>query len=215
VSDRLAQLAELAKWSASHGLDLTPAQRDSLHKYLELLDIWSVRLALVGAAERPLLVRKHLADSLFAAAHCPTGGCGADLGSGAGLPGIPVAIARPRLNIDLVESRGKKVSFLIQATQDIPNATPVGRRIESLAPAAYDFVLARALAPLERLLPMCVPLLRSGGTILALKSSSFRDELARVDLEDAGLELAEVLSYDLPSGESRELLKLIAVCRST
>jgi 16S rRNA (guanine527-N7)-methyltransferase len=207
VTDAPAQLLELAVWAGQHGLTIAEKERDQLANYLKLLEIWSTKLALIAVGDEPLVVRKHLADCLYAASACPTTGRAADLGSGAGLPGIPVAIARPDLHVDLVESRSKKVSFLMQATQDLANARPLGRRAETLEPASYDIVLARALAPLDRLLPVSARLLRPGGVVLAMKSPSFERELTRIDPKCVGLVLADILPYDLPSGESRVLLR--------
>ncbi len=206
MKEAAGELEELRAWTGTHGLQLADEQCNKLANYLELLRLWSERMALVGARERPLLVRKHLADSLYVASRCGEVGRAADLGSGGGLPGIPVAIARPGLQIDLVESRGKKASFLAQASQALPNAHPLARRIESLDRGIYDLVMARALAPLDRLLPLARPLLRPGGALFAMKSAAFEDELAAASASSAGFALAETHTYELPSGEPRALL---------
>jgi 16S rRNA (guanine527-N7)-methyltransferase len=104
---------------ASTGLELSGAQVDQLAGYVDLLLFWNRRIALVSqsqAAPDAILVT-HVADSLFAAARC--GGRVADLGSGGGLPGIPIAIARPGATVCLIESVGKKASFLSEARRTL------------------------------------------------------------------------------------------------
>lgn len=211
-----AELRELQRWCRDQtSLEVPDTALAQLANYLELLRLWSKRAALIGPAEEAVLIGKHLADSLFAAAACPAAGRAADLGSGAGLPGIPIAIARPNLQIDLVESRAKKASFLADATRHLANARVATTRIEDLAGADYDVVVARALAPLERLLPLAGPLLRPHGTLLALKARSFEAELAAADPQAAGLTLEESNEYQLPTGERRVLLRFQARQRAS
>lgn len=202
-------LGKLSPWCRAHGLEITPEQLDKLDNYLKLLKIWAARVSLIGISEVPVLATKHLPDCLFAAAHCPQSGRAADLGSGAGLPGIPLAIVRPGLEVDLVESRAKKISFLTEATRDVPNATVRPQRIEKLH-RTYDVVVARALAPLDRLLPLARPTLLRGGQFLAMKSSSFARELTGIEPRSTGFSLTESVAYELPSGEHRTLLKFVA-----
>lgn len=202
---------ELRSWSRQQGIDLPESAVEQLADYLELLKIWATRGALVGASEMPVIVRKHFADCLFAASLCPANGRAVDLGSGAGLPGLPIAIVRPGLSVDLVESRAKKVSFLTAAARTIGNAQVRSTRIEDLAPADYAVALARALAPLDRLLPLARGVLPVGGALLAMKSASFEDELAKVDLPAAHMELAATSRYRLPTGEDRVILRFRAL----
>lgn len=210
MTDVAAQLDELREWARRYGLELTDRQLQAFANYLKTLKLWSRRLSLIGSAEEPFLVRKHLADCVFVAIHCPDVGRAADLGSGAGMPGIPVAITRPRLEVDLVESRAKKASFLTAASHDIANVHVLNRRIEDLAGADYDLATARALAPLDRLLPLARSLLRDGGLLLAMKSGNVDDEISGIDLETTGFALCKTSSYQLPTGEQRTLLEFEA-----
>ncbi len=205
------QWHELRSWSRAQGLELPDGAFEQLANYLKLLRVWAARGALVGAAEMPVMVRKHFADCLFAASVCPVSGRAVDLGSGAGLPGLPIAIARPELRVDLVESRAKKASFLTSAARSVANAHVLCTRIEDLTVASYDVAFARALAPLDRLLPLARRVLPAGGALLAMKSASFSGELARVDLPAARLHLAATTRYRLPTGEERVILRFHAV----
>ncbi len=207
-------LNELYSWCENHGLSFSPKQRDQIRNYLETLEVWLPKVALFGAGEGPLMVSKHLPDAFFVATLCPERGHTADLGSGGGLPGIPMAIAKPELTVDLIESKSKKISFLSEAAKTIPNARPRNTRIEALGSnmdSAYDLVVARALAPLKRLLPMSRPLLDDGGTLLAMKASSFQEELAEVTPADVGFKLTDARPYDLPSGDTRVVLSFEAI----
>ncbi len=206
MTDFAADLHRLRSWVGEHGLEITDSHLREFSKYLELLEIWSKKVALVGSAELPLLATKHLADCLFAAAHCPDRGNAADLGSGAGMPGIPIAIVRPELRVDLIESRAKKISFLVQATQKLANARSINRRIESLAGRDYDLATARALASLDQLLPLARPVLRRGARLLAMKSATYQQELDKADLATADFILEATHHYTLPTGEKRSLL---------
>jgi len=209
VSSSGGDLHDLRTWCREHGLEIAPEQLLKLANYVELLNLWASRVSLLGVSEVPRLGDKHLPDCLFAAAHCPQSGRAADLGSGAGLPGIPLAVVRPELHVDLVESRAKKISFLTEAARDLPNARPLQARIETL-PGTYDVAIARALAPLARLLPLARPTLQPGGQFLAMKSGSFARELADIEPESAGFSLTDTVDYQLPSGEQRALLKFVA-----
>lgn len=185
-------------------------QLERLANYLKLLNLWAKKLALVSAGEMPLLVRKHLADCLYAASRCPLRGRAADLGSGAGLPGIPIAILRPELTVDLIESRAKKISFLTEASHGLANARPLNRRIEELAGEDYSLAIARALAPLPRLLPLARPLLKSGGALIAMKSERYEKELDEADPAGNRFDIESVDAYRLPTEEQRVLLKFRA-----
>jgi 16S rRNA (guanine527-N7)-methyltransferase len=206
VSRLPPELAELRPWLRENAVEVAEPELEKVANYLKLLTIWAKKLALVSAGEIPLLVRKHLADCLYAASRCPLRGRAADLGSGAGLPGIPVAILRPELAVDLIESRAKKISFLTQATHGIANARPLNRRVEDLAGGDYSLAIARALAPLQRLLPLARPLLTSGGTLIAMKSERYPEELDGIDLGSSGFRIEEVEAYRLPTKEQRILL---------
>lgn len=137
-------------------------------------------------------VRKHVADSLSAlpfldvATGSGHGMRAVDVGSGAGFPGLPLAIARPQLGVDLLEATGRKCEFLHRATTELglANAAAVNERAEDWGAGEgrehYDVVLSRAVAPLATLIEYAAPLLRVGGRLIAWKGAPDRHE------EDAG-----------------------------
>ncbi len=202
------EVGQILSWARLEGAEDSPRNRAKLHNFLELLSIWSARVALVGRAELPLLTRKHLADSLYAAGRVAQRGRLADFGSGGGLPGIPIAIVRPELQVDLIESQEKKISFLKQASATVANATPRQMRIEDVEPRTYDLAITRALAPLDRLLPLLQPAMKDSGTLWAMKSATWTEELAGGGPENYGFKLEDAHSYVLPTGEERTLLRL-------
>ncbi len=124
---------------------------DLLNLYLDELRRWGARTNLVGSTGSDALQR-HVEDSLAAVPHLPAGSRVVDLGSGAGFPGIPLALHRPDLSVTLVEIRERRVSFLRHAvrTLDQGNLRVWRARIEDRPDTTYDYVLVRAVAPPPR-----------------------------------------------------------------
>lgn len=152
---------------------------------------------LIGPRESDRLWDRHVLNSVAPAELLPEGATVADVGSGAGLPGIPLALLRPDLRVVLVEPLLRRATFLEQAVEELG----LGDRVEVVRSRAedhngrYDVVLSRALAPLPRLISWCDPLRQPDGVIVALKGRTAPDELAaaRRDLERRGL-VGEVLT---------------------
>jgi len=150
--------------------------------YESLLVKWQKRINLIGPATLNDVWRRHFLDSAQLANLVPEAACRwVDLGSGAGFPGLVIALllrARPGLNIHLIESDGRKSAFLrtVIRALDLP-ATVHSQRIEVLAPLEADVVTARALAPLDRLLPLAVRHRAENGQILLLKGQDVEKEL--------------------------------------
>ena len=170
--------SELDAGLAALGLD--PALAMPLLAYLALLDRWNRTYNLTAIRDPREMVGKHLLDSLAMHAYLGAGSL-ADLGAGAGLPGIPLAIAKPALRVTLVESNGKKARFLREAvrTLGLANARVAESRAESLdEPGAYDAITARALATLPLIIELGGHLLKPGGRLLAMKGTVPDDEIA-------------------------------------
>ena len=170
---------------------------DQASRYVDILLNRGIEWGLVGPREGPRLWERHILNSAALSDLVPQGSSVADVGSGAGLPGIPLAILRPDLQVDLVEPLLRRVTFLTQAVDELgitDRVTVVRARAEDHR-GAYDVVVARALAPLERLIGWCDPLRSPAGVILALKGRSAEEELAgaRKAMAARGL-TAELLS---------------------
>lgn len=172
----MSDLPEVSRDPLNAGLvllELDPALATPLLAYLALLDRWNRAYNLTAIRDPADMVVKHLLDSL-AMAPFVGGGKLADLGTGAGLPGIPLAIANPALQVTLVESNGKKTRFLreVVRTLPLPNARVAQSRIEALdEPGTYDAIVARALATLPLIVELGGHLLKPSGRLLAMKGA--------------------------------------------
>jgi 16S rRNA (guanine527-N7)-methyltransferase len=140
-----------------------------------------VSRGLLGPREVPRLWSRHVLNCAAVAPLVPPGAQVVDVGSGAGLPGVVLALARPDLHVTLVEPLLRRVSWLENVVDDLglESVTVVRARAEELHGQAFDVATARAVAPLDRLAAWCLPLLREGGFLLALKGRSAADELAQ------------------------------------
>lgn len=179
-------------------LGLDPALAAPLRAYLDLLARWNRTYNLTAIRDPGEMVTLHLLDSLSMHAHVRGVARLADLGTGAGLPGIPLAIARPDLQVTLVESNGKKARFLREAVRQLglANARVAETRAEALdEPGAHDAITARALAPLAEILAVGGHLVRPGGRLLAMKGQRPDTELAALP---AGWRLEGVHRLDVP-----------------
>jgi 16S rRNA (guanine527-N7)-methyltransferase len=158
-------------------------------RYAELLAGPGVERGLLGPRERDRLWDRHLLNCAVVAELIPPGAHVADLGSGAGLPGVPLALARPDIRMTLIEPMARRTAFLDEVVDELGLTGQVeirrARADEAAAGRGYDVVTARALAPMARLVPWALPLLRPGGMLLALKGSTVEDELAAFRGADA------------------------------
>lgn len=135
---------------------------------------------LIGPREVPRLWDRHLINCALVAAGVPRGASVCDIGSGAGLPGLVLAIARPDLQVTLVEPLLRRTTFLDEAVQELglANVEVIRERAEALhGRARFDVVTSRAVAPLERLARWSLPLVAPGGCMLAMKGSSAQREI--------------------------------------
>lgn len=154
---------------------------EAAERYAELLATAGVQRGLIGPREVTRLWERHVLNCAVLAEVVPEGASLCDVGSGAGLPGIPVALARPDLSVTLLEPLLRRTTFLEEAVKElgISNVTVVrGRAEEMIGKLSVDVVTARAVAPLDRLAGWGLPLLRPYGEMLALKGDTAEQELA-------------------------------------
>lgn len=151
-------------------------------RFAQLLATDGVVRGLIGPREVPRLWERHLVNSALLGLGIPRDVTVADVGSGAGLPGLVLAIARPDLRITLVEPLLRRTTFLTEAVEqlELPNVEVVRDRAEALhGRRSFAVVASRAVAPLDRLARWCLPLVAPGGRMLAMKGSSAADEVQR------------------------------------
>jgi 16S rRNA (guanine527-N7)-methyltransferase len=162
-------------------LGLDPALSAPLRRYLELLARWNRTYNLTAIRDPGEMVTLHLLDSLSMHAYARGIATLADLGTGAGLPGIPLALALPELQVTLVESNGKKARFLREAvrTLELGNARVAESRAEAVdLPGNFEAITARAMATLADILAVGGHLLAPGGRLLAMKGALPEAEVA-------------------------------------
>jgi 16S rRNA (guanine527-N7)-methyltransferase len=166
-------------------------------RYVDILTSTAVEWGLIGPREADRVWDRHIFNSAALSELIPVNSSVADVGSGAGLPGIPLALLRPDLRVTLIEPLLRRSTFLTETIEKLAIADRV-QLVRSRAEdhhQSYPVVVARAVAPLDRLIGWCNPLRATGGVILALKGESAADEVAAAErpLEAAQLS-AEVLT---------------------
>ena len=156
---------------------LAPEMLQRLERFGRLLTLWNPRINLVSANDLTRLWPRHICDSLQLARQVPPDAAIIDLGSGAGFPGLILAI-RTGNPVTLIESDTRKAAFLREAARETATrVTILNARIEDATPAPASIVTARALAPVPKLLQWAAPLLLPSGSCLFLKGKSVEDEL--------------------------------------
>jgi 16S rRNA (guanine527-N7)-methyltransferase len=170
---------------AASGVALPPQARDRLAAFLALLAKWNRTYNLTAIREPEQMVTHHVLDALAVLPHLPPGVSlhALDVGSGGGVPGIPLAIARPSWRFVLLDASHKKGAFLQQAAIEVglDNVEPVTARIEDYAPSAsFDVVIARAFSDLATFARAGARLLAPGGRLFAMKGAYPGDEIARL-----------------------------------
>lgn len=160
---------------------VAPDRLPLLERYAGLLATDGITRGLIGPREVPRLWERHLLNCALLAPLLEAGARVADLGSGAGLPGLVLAIARPDLRITLVEPMARRTGFLHEVVEELglSSVRVVRMRAEQWDEGAgFDVVTARALAPLAKLLDWGLPMVTPGGALLAMKGSSAAEEIA-------------------------------------
>ncbi|MET0067112.1 MAG: 16S rRNA (guanine(527)-N(7))-methyltransferase RsmG [Candidatus Thiodiazotropha sp.] len=162
------------------GLSLSGTQTDQLIAYLALLHKWNQAYNLTAVREPLEMVSRHLLDSLAVAPYFDTLSC-LDMGSGAGLPGIPLAILCPQTRFVLLDSNSKKVRFLRQVILELglKHCTPVHARLESLeAEQPFAILISRAFTDLPNMLQLAAHLMNPETVLLAMKGRAAESEIA-------------------------------------
>lgn len=191
-------------------IELSEKQISSLLAYLSLLLKWNRAYNLSAVREPVAMVQLHLLDSLVIAPLI-SGARIIDVGTGAGLPGIPLAIVYPEKSFTLLDSAGKKTRFLLEVKHALAlNNTQVeNRRVESFRPPLpFDGIISRAFASLGDMTEQCQHLLAEGGAFWAMKGQYPQQELQQMS---SRFQLAEHFNLDVPGVDAeRCLLKIVA-----
>ena len=201
-------VALLRQGVAGMGLVLPAVAMDQLASYLELLAKWNRVYNLTAIRDESKLVSHHVLDSLAVVGHLPDGNI-VDIGSGAGLPGIPIAISCPGQAVTLLDSNQKKSAFLQQAVAELglSNTRVVTVRAEVYRPTElFKTVISRAFSDLADFVKLAGHLCAAEGVMIAMKGLHPDDEVARVA---ASWQVSKTVRLDIPQLEaSRHLIFL-------
>jgi len=191
-------------------LDCSSQQLEKLLQYLELLQRWNKAFNLTAIRDPLQMVRLHLLDSLAIHPYIQGVKSIIDVGTGPGLPGIPLAILNPQVNFTLLDSNGKKTRFLFQAINELklPNASEINHRVEAYKPnQLFDAVISRAFSSISDMLNQCDHLISDQGCFLAMKGKKPDSELSQMT---KAYKVVEVNEINVPLVDSeRHLLKII------
>lgn len=216
------QLHTLTEGARQLGIPLSQLAVRDFSLYLETLQRWSTIVNLVAQPEPDTVIRKHLLDSLAVSGLLPDKCRIADLGSGAGFPGLVVAIAEPTQALTLIEPRRKRANFLkdVIRTLGLKNVIVSEGRAESLAKErafqhAFDWVMTRATWDLRSFLSLAAPFLKDNGHALAMKSNRGSQELANVDASEKVFVFRDQHAYTLPFGSEKRFVYIFQKSCST
>lgn len=206
--------ARLQQKAAGYGLALTGVQLDLLARYAACLVEYNQKVNLTAITDPEGIEDKHFIDSLLFAAQPEVAGRMVDVGCGAGFPGVVAKIYKPELALTLMEPTGKRVDFLrwVCGELGLAGVEFAKERAEEAARKrwreAFDLAGARAVAALPALSEYCLPLVRVGGSFIAMKGASAAEELAaaRPAIEKLGGRCSETRAFRLPGGDARNLV---------
>jgi 16S rRNA (guanine527-N7)-methyltransferase len=193
------------------GLDLSDSDAQRMLRLLDELDDWNQRINLTAIRERPQQITKHLLDSLSVQPFL-VGERVLDVGTGAGFPGLPLAIANPHRQFTLLDSTAKKLKFIehVALVLGVANVITVHERAENYRVAErFDVVVSRAVGPVERFVKWAGHLCVGGGRLLAMKGRYPTDELQTLP---SGWKLAAVHRLEVPGLDEER--HLVEICRS-
>jgi 16S rRNA (guanine527-N7)-methyltransferase len=202
--------AQLDQGLGALGMSLAPAQSEKLIAYLALLAKWNAVHNLTAVREESKMLSHHVLDSLAVLPYLGERNL-LDVGSGGGLPGIPLAIARPHMPVTLLDSNQKKSAFLQQAAIELQlsNITVVNQRVEDYAPAQlFMTIISRAFADLDEFVSAAKHLLAPGGVFAAMKGLQPHEEIAQLS---SGFQVKTTHRLSVPGvGAERHLLLISA-----
>ncbi|BEV73047.1 16S rRNA (guanine(527)-N(7))-methyltransferase RsmG [Paludibacterium sp. THUN1379] len=207
---KINTISELSLGLEHIGLELSARQLASLDAYLALLAKWNQTYNLTAVRETARMVSYHLLDSLTLVPHLQGGTRLLDVGSGGGMPGIPAAIARPDLQVVVLDANHKKTTFLRQAAIELklPNVEVVTERVELFQPEQkFDRITSRAFAELGEFVKLTRHLLAEDGQFVAMKGVYPYEEIAQLP---ADITVSEVVPVSVPGLDAeRHLVRMV------
>lgn len=199
---------------AKAGITLTEFQAKQLETLTDFMLEYNKNVNLTRITEPNEVIEKHYIDSILplTMVDVPRGTLCADIGTGAGFPSLPMKIYRPDLEFTLIDSLGKRITYLDLACEKLGiTCRTIHARSEEAAKKpelrdSFGFVTARAVAALNVLCEYCLPYVKKGGIFAALKGSEDETKLAENAVKKLCGEITDVKKYKLPSGDARQLV---------
>jgi 16S rRNA (guanine527-N7)-methyltransferase len=216
---KTADITLLKEGAREFGAELSESQLRLFTVFLERLCLWNRRINLTGISNKREMVLKLFLDPLAALPYLPSTATVLDIGSGAGIPGLPLKIVSPELEVHLLESKSKKISFLRDTIRNL-GLKGIGahqgraEKKPDLPPEMlpfYDIVIARALASLEKTIIIGHSFLGSKGVLITYKGSKVEQEIKESEtvMEKLHLRISKTASYSLPGIEGERYLLVI------
>ncbi len=185
-----------------------PGWEEQIQRYAELLSSTGIERGLIGPKEGDRIWERHIANCIPITTIIPQGVRVADIGSGAGLPGIVIALARPDLKVSLIEPLQRRVDFLNEVVAELALDVEVIRGRAERVKKQFEIVTARAVAPLEKLIQISWHMIPRGGCLMAIKGESSADEISSTTLKKGSTaQLHEISLPNLPIARVIEVKK--------
>lgn len=209
---------ELLKKTSAININISELQIQQFYKYMNLLIEWNKKINLTAITEPKEIILKHFIDSLMIINKIPEKTKIADIGSGAGFPGIPIKILRPNTEIYLIDSLNKRIKFLNEVINEnkLNNTYAIHARAEEIGHnkmyrAKFDIVTSRAVAKLNTLIEYMMPLVKLGGKCICLKGPNADEEIeeARDAIKILGGEIENVEKILLPDSDNKRTIIVI------
>lgn len=206
----------LLKGVSEIGVELSKEIVDDFMIYLEQLKLWSKQINLTAITTDEDIIIKHFIDSLTIARYLNDGSSLLDIGTGAGFPGVPLAIARPDCRVTCIDSVGKKIVFInhIIRTLKLPNAKAHNCRAEdtnnNIGRGSFDFVVTRAVSDISEVAALSLPYIKLDGRIILMRGDAGCDELSEASAKLKEMKLATLtadsLSLPLNGGKRTNII---------
>ena len=207
-----------------YDIQLTNDQLDCLDKFADMLVEWNKKFNLTAITEPDQIVYKHFIDSLLVlkTIDLKNNASLADIGTGAGFPSTPISIVRRDIKITQIDSLRKRVGFLQHVSDNFHlKIRTVHGRAEELGKKdeyreQFDYVTARAVAPLQKLAEYCLPLVKVGGFFMAMKGSEYEVEVddSKKAIDVLGGQIEKIKNFELPDSSARNIILIKKISRT-
>lgn len=208
----------IKKWCVENDIEITNTQLTAFEKYAELLILWNQKMNLTAITDKKEIAVKHFIDSIsvLKSYNPPQNSKLIDIGTGAGFPGIPLKIMRPDIELCLLDSLNKRITFLKEVCREIKiNVELIHGRAEEYGQnpqyrESFDTVVSRAVANLPSLCEYCIPYLKTGGSFISMKGPDGENELklSKNAIKLLGGKSEQISTLTLPDNSVRVLIEI-------